>query len=100
MYLGRIVEIADKRTLFENPSHPYTRALLSAVPVAKPRQKRERILLTGDLPSPANPPSGCTFHPRCPYATDLCKSKVPTLSTIGDGQLVSCHLVQSGELSH
>ncbi|HZG82736.1 ABC transporter ATP-binding protein [Brevibacillus panacihumi] len=98
MYLGRIVEIADKRTLFENPSHPYTRALLSAVPVAKPRQKRERILLTGDLPSPANPPSGCTFHPRCPYATDICKSKVPSLSDIGAGQLVSCHLVQSGEL--
>ncbi|MFF0830043.1 ABC transporter ATP-binding protein [Brevibacillus sp. NPDC003359] len=98
MYLGRIVEIADKRTLFENPSHPYTRALLSAVPVAKPRQKRERILLTGDLPSPANPPSGCTFHPRCPYATEICKTQVPSLSDIGKGQLVSCHLVQSGEL--
>lgn len=98
MYLGRVVEIADKRTLFENPSHPYTRALLSAVPVAKPRQKRERILLTGDLPSPANPPSGCTFHPRCPYATDLCKTKVPSLADIGAGQLVSCHLVQAGEL--
>ncbi|RAT98018.1 ABC transporter ATP-binding protein [Brevibacillus sp. Leaf182] len=98
MYLGRIVEIADKRTLFENPSHPYTRALLSAVPVAKPRQKRERILLAGDLPSPANPPSGCTFHPRCPYATEICKTQVPSLSDIGDGQLVSCHLVQSGEL--
>lgn len=98
MYLGRVVEIADKRTLFENPSHPYTRALLSAVPVAKPRQKRERILLTGDLPSPANPPSGCTFHPRCPYATDVCKTTVPSLADIGAGQLVSCHLVQSGEL--
>ncbi|MGG4455893.1 ABC transporter ATP-binding protein [Brevibacillus porteri] len=98
MYLGRIVEIADKRTLFENPSHPYTRALLSAVPAAKPRQKRERILLTGDLPSPANPPSGCTFHPRCPYATETCKTQVPSLSDIGKGQLVSCHLVQSGEL--
>ncbi|WP_421617165.1 ABC transporter ATP-binding protein [Brevibacillus sp. TJ4] len=98
MYLGRIVEIADKRTLFDNPSHPYTRALLSAVPVAKPKQKRERILLTGDLPSPANPPSGCTFHPRCPFATDICKSEVPSLSDIGAGQLVSCHLVQSGEL--
>ncbi|MED1724867.1 dipeptide ABC transporter ATP-binding protein [Brevibacillus parabrevis] len=98
MYLGRVVEIADKRTLFENPSHPYTRALLSAVPVAKPQQKRERILLTGDLPSPANPPSGCTFHPRCPYATDICRSQTPSLSDIGGGQLVSCHLVQSGEV--
>lgn len=98
MYLGRIVEISDKRTLFENPSHPYTRALLSAVPVAKPRHKRERILLTGDLPSPANPPSGCTFHPRCPYATDICKSQIPSLADIGEGQLVSCHLVQSGEI--
>lgn len=98
MYLGRVVEIADKRTLFDNPSHPYTRALLSAVPVAKPRQKRERILLTGDLPSPANPPSGCTFHPRCPYATEVCKSQVPSLADIGGGQLVSCHLVHSGEL--
>ncbi|MGG1662605.1 ABC transporter ATP-binding protein [Brevibacillus sp. NRS-1366] len=100
MYLGRVVEIADKRTLFENPSHPYTRALLSAVPVARPRHKRERILLTGDLPSPANPPSGCTFHPRCPYATDICKSQVPGLSDIGEGQWVSCHLVQSGEIYH
>jgi peptide/nickel transport system ATP-binding protein/oligopeptide transport system ATP-binding protein len=98
MYLGRVVEIADKRTLFENPSHPYTRALLSAVPVAKPRHKRERILLAGDLPSPANPPNGCTFHPRCPYATDVCKMTVPSLADIGSGQLVSCHLVQSGEL--
>ncbi|WP_289141182.1 ABC transporter ATP-binding protein [uncultured Brevibacillus sp.] len=98
MYLGRVVEIADKRMLFENPSHPYTRALLSAVPVAKPRQKRDRILLTGDLPSPANPPSGCTFHPRCPYATEMCKTQVPSLSDIGEGQLVSCHLVQSGEI--
>ncbi|UFJ62634.1 ABC transporter ATP-binding protein [Brevibacillus sedimenti] len=99
MYLGRVVEIADKRTLFDNPSHPYTRALLSAVPVAKPRQKRERILLTGDLPSPANPPSGCTFHPRCPHATDLCKTKAPSLADIGGGQFVSCHLVHAGELA-
>jgi oligopeptide/dipeptide ABC transporter ATP-binding protein len=99
MYLGRVVEIADKRTLFDNPSHPYTRALLSAVPVAKPRQKRERILLTGDLPSPANPPSGCTFHPRCPHATDLCKTKAPSLTDIGGGQFVSCHLVHAGELA-
>ena len=99
MYLGRIVEIADKHTLFEHPSHPYTRALLSAVPVPKPRQKRERILLTGDLPSPADPPGGCTFHPRCPFAAEVCKEKVPSLTDIGAGQRVSCHLVQSGERS-
>ncbi|MFY0544820.1 ABC transporter ATP-binding protein [Brevibacillus sp. H7] len=96
MYLGRVVEIADKKTLFENPSHPYTRALLSAVPVAKPKQKRERVILQGDLPSPANPPSGCTFHPRCPHVTDLCKTQSPRLQEIGGGQAVSCHLVQMG----
>ncbi|GAA4719685.1 dipeptide ABC transporter ATP-binding protein [Brevibacillus fulvus] len=92
MYLGRVVEIADKRTLFENPSHPYTKALLSAVPQANPKAKRERIILTGDLPSPANPPSGCTFHPRCQHATEECKKVAPQLQDIGGGQLVSCHL--------
>jgi oligopeptide/dipeptide ABC transporter ATP-binding protein len=100
MYLGRVVEIADKHTLFENPRHPYTRALLSAVPVTKPRQKRERIILQGDLPSPANPPSGCTFHPRCPYAVELCRTQVPNLQDIGGGQLVSCHLAKEGVITH
>jgi oligopeptide/dipeptide ABC transporter ATP-binding protein len=99
MYLGRVVEIADKHTLFENPTHPYTRALLSAVPVAKPRRKRERIILQGDLPSPANPPAGCTFHPRCPYAVELCRTQVPKLQDIVAGQLVSCHLAKAGGIT-
>ncbi len=94
MYLGRIVEIADKRTLFNNPSHPYTQALLSALPVANPNLKRDRIILQGDLPSPANPPTGCTFHPRCRHAIDICKTNTVDLRDIGEGQLVSCHLFQ------
>jgi oligopeptide/dipeptide ABC transporter ATP-binding protein len=94
MYLGKVVEIADKQKLFGNPSHPYTKALLSALPVANPGAKRERIILQGDLPSPANPPSGCTFHPRCPHAAEVCKDVVPSLLLIGDGQQVACHLYQ------
>lgn len=94
MYLGRVVEIADKNSLFTNPRHPYTKALLSAIPKANPKVKRERILLQGDLPSPANPPSGCTFHPRCHYATDLCKTTPPTLKEGIQGHMVSCHFVE------
>ncbi|MFB5193629.1 ABC transporter ATP-binding protein [Neobacillus sp. KR4-4] len=92
MYLGRVVEIADKKQLFTNPSHPYTSALLSAVPIANPKAKRERVILKGDLPSPANPPSGCTFHPRCPVAKESCKTKIPILQDIDSGHHVSCHL--------
>lgn len=88
MYLGRIVEIADKRKLFEALSHPYTQALLSAVPKADPKAKRERIILTGDLPSPVNPPSGCIFHPRRRYATEACKTTVPVLEESGEGHMV------------
>ncbi|MGG1678142.1 ABC transporter ATP-binding protein [Neobacillus sp. NRS-1170] len=98
MYLGRVVEIADKKQLFNNPSHPYTRALLSAVPIANPKTKRERVILKGDLPSPANPPSGCTFHPRCPVANESCKSKIPILQDIDSGHQVSCHLFTEGKL--
>ncbi|MBG9787505.1 ABC transporter ATP-binding protein [Brevibacillus laterosporus] len=94
MYLGRVVEIADKNSLFTNPRHPYTKALLSAIPKANPKVKREHILLQGDLPSPANPPSGCTFHPRCHYATDLCKTTPPTLKEGIQGHMVSCHFVE------
>jgi oligopeptide/dipeptide ABC transporter ATP-binding protein len=94
MYLGKIVEITDKHKLFSNPAHPYTQALFSSLPVAKPGAKRERIILQGDLPSPANPPSGCTFHTRCSHAMDLCKTTIPPLLNIGDGQHVSCHLYQ------
>ncbi len=92
MYLGRIVEYADKHTLFTNPQHPYTEALLSAVPVPNPKLKRSKRLLQGDVPSPINPPPGCTFHTRCPYAEARCKVEVPKLTEISPGHGVSCHL--------
>ena len=94
MYLGKIVEIASRDEVFDGPQHPYTRALLSAVPVPNPRleRQRRRIILEGDVPSPANPPSGCHFHPRCPFATEICKKEEPLLRTIGaDAHLVACH---------
>jgi len=97
MYLGRIVEVADKKSLYESPQHPYTKALLSSVPIPNPEIKKERIILEGDLPSPSNPPSGCTFHPRCPYAIDRCRSEAPALKQIKDGRLVSCHLLEKDE---
>jgi oligopeptide/dipeptide ABC transporter ATP-binding protein len=93
MYLGRIVEYADKKTLFTQPKHPYTEALLSAVPVPNPKLRREKRLLQGDVPSPINPPSGCTFHTRCPYVQDRCRQEVPVLKEIAPGHGVSCHLV-------
>jgi oligopeptide/dipeptide ABC transporter ATP-binding protein len=92
MYLGKIVEYADKKTLFTNPLHPYTEALLSAVPVPNPKLKREKRLLQGDVPSPINPPPGCAFHTRCPYAFDLCKVEAPKLVELSPGHGVSCHL--------
>jgi peptide/nickel transport system ATP-binding protein len=92
MYLGKIVELADRRTLFASPHHPYTRALLSAVPVPDPTAKRQRIILTGDVPSPINPPSGCRFHTRCPFVFDRCRSEEPVLRKVSTGQMSACHL--------
>jgi oligopeptide/dipeptide ABC transporter ATP-binding protein len=92
MYLGKIVEYADKRTLFTNPLHPYTEALLSAVPVPNPKLKREKRILQGDVPSPINPPPGCAFHTRCPYAEARCKVDAPKLVEVSPGHGVSCHL--------
>jgi oligopeptide/dipeptide ABC transporter ATP-binding protein len=92
MYLGRIVEYADKVSLFENPRHPYTEALLAAVPLPDPSLTRTRHRVTGDVPSPINPPPGCHFHPRCPIAEARCKVERPALRQIAPGHLVSCHL--------
>ncbi|UFJ39799.1 dipeptide ABC transporter ATP-binding protein [Brevibacillus humidisoli] len=94
MYLGRLVELAPTQEMFAEPFHPYTKALMSAVPVPDPESGRERIVLTGDVPSPQNPPSGCTFHTRCPVATDACRSVVPKWREVAPGRHVACHLYE------
>ncbi|MBD7943291.1 MULTISPECIES: dipeptide ABC transporter ATP-binding protein [Psychrobacillus] len=91
MYLGKIVELSDKKGLFQNPLHPYTQALMSAVPSLDPDIKKERIILTGDVPSPSNPPSGCTFHTRCPYKQNVCETVIPKEINVAEGRYVSCH---------
>ena len=91
MYVGKIVEVAETRALFHMPQHPYTEALLSAVPKPDPRLRSQRIILEGDVADPAHPPSGCYFHPRCRYAVDRCKSEAPTLRESQAGHWVSCH---------
>jgi oligopeptide/dipeptide ABC transporter ATP-binding protein len=103
MYLGKIVEIADKKSLFNNQMHPYTKALLSAIPSTDVENKKERIILKGDVPSPIDPPKGCRFHTRCPFATDLCRTETPELRNADgmlDGHMAACHYmeeIKSGE---
>lgn len=92
MYLGELVEVARNEDLFRSAKHPYTEALMSAVPVANPRDARERIILKGDVPDPSSPPAGCRFHTRCPYAMDVCKDTPPEFRTLSDGRRVACHL--------
>lgn len=92
MYLGRMVEIADRQELYDNPMHPYTKALLSAIPVPDVDVKHEPMLLEGDIPSPYNPPKGCLFHTRCKFAMECCKTEVPQMRQIGENHCVACHL--------
>ena len=92
MYLGRMVELSTSESLYEKPLHPYTQALLSAVPIPDPEFQGEQMLLTGDIPSPSNPPTGCTFHTRCPFATEHCKQTAPQLVEVKPGHSVACHL--------
>ncbi len=102
MYLGRIVELCQSEDLYQNTLHPYSEALISAIPVADLDKKTKRIVLEGDVPSPVNPPSGCPFHPRCPKAQDICKSKVPPLkkyTTNGNEHYASCHLIDLPEIN-
>ncbi|MEC9488169.1 MAG: dipeptide ABC transporter ATP-binding protein [Halanaerobium sp.] len=94
MYLGKIVELAEKETIFVDPLHPYTKALLSAIPIPDPTVKRERIILKGDVPSPVNPPKGCRFHTRCPSVMDICKEEEPIFKDFGTEHFAACHLLE------
>jgi oligopeptide/dipeptide ABC transporter ATP-binding protein len=98
MYLGRIVEVAAKEDLFAAPLHPYTQALIDAAPLPNPRVKRERLMIEGDVPSPINPPPGCRFHTRCPFAISRCKAEEPVLLEVAPGRMVACHLREGGNL--
>jgi len=93
MYLGKVVELTQTMELFHNPLHPYAQALMSAIPVPDPTVKKKRIILTGDVPSPVNPPAGCRFHPRCSHVMDICRREEPELRDIGKGHIVACHLM-------
>ena len=97
MYLGNMVEFGTKKDIFSNPLHPYTKALFSAIPNPNPDEKMQRIVLKGDIPSPANPPSGCRFHTRCPYATEKCSEVVPEYKEYGEGHFAACHLLEDKE---
>ncbi|WP_296971924.1 ABC transporter ATP-binding protein [Tepidanaerobacter sp. EBM-38] len=92
MYLGKIVEVSEKNELYDNPLHPYTKALLSAIPIPDPEVKRERIILEGDVPTPINPPQGCRFHTRCQYAMPICSQQEPVLRDVGKEHFIACHL--------
>jgi peptide/nickel transport system ATP-binding protein len=94
MYLGGIVEIASAEQVYSEPKHPYTEALLSAIPRSNPDQQSQRIILPGDVPNPANPPSGCTFNPRCRYAQDICKTEKPPLVEVAPGHQAACHFAR------
>ena len=96
MYLGSLVEVCDADSLYKNPMHPYTQALLSAIPIPDPEvsRKKQRVVLEGDVPSPINPPRGCKFHTRCPYAMDICREVRPETVTVGPGHTCACHKVQ------
>jgi oligopeptide/dipeptide ABC transporter ATP-binding protein len=96
MYLGRIVELARPAELYPSPRHPYSQALISSVPVADPQRKRKRVPLSGDVPSPVNPPTGCTFHPRCRHRQEICRREPPSLEEMGDGRLAACYFPLKG----
>jgi oligopeptide/dipeptide ABC transporter ATP-binding protein len=91
MYLGKVVELAATPEMFRQPLHPYTKALLSAIPVPDPESGRDRIILTGDVPNPVDPPRACRFHPRCPFVKDICRQVEPVLEDAGQGHMVACH---------
>ena len=94
MYLGVMMEFGNKKDIFDNPLHPYTQALFSAIPNPNPDEKSEKITLQGDIPSPANPPKGCRFHTRCPYATERCKTEVPVYREYEPEHFTACHLLE------
>ena len=100
MYLGRIVELSTKERIFSRPLHPYTEALMAAAPIADPRARRERLVIEGDVPSPMNPPPGCHFHTRCPYALPRCKAEDPPLQEVAPGHVVACHLRTRETVAH
>ena len=99
MYLGKMAEMAHRSDLFKNPLHPYTQALMSAIPIPDPKQRKKRIILEGDVPSPINPPTGCRFHTRCPLAFDRCKTEEPEFKDYGDDHYAACHLLDEGRSS-
>jgi peptide/nickel transport system ATP-binding protein len=96
MYLGKIMEIGSREQIFGAPRHPYTKALLSAVPVPDPEARRTRIVLEGDIPSPISPPRGCRFHTRCPLAFARCREEEPALAVLAEGHSAACHLTETG----